>query len=117
MYILKFAAFSGLSYECARGDRDEVRDYAARLIRLRRKRGHVVTCNVRRGDARLYEIGEPEGCALVPDTAGMLYLQTHFAYRCPECDTGYDDAGDAGMCCYGSDCPDDYDADGNEVWG
>lgn len=116
MYILKFAAFSGLSYECARGDRGEVRNYAARLIRLRRKRGHVVTCNVRRGEARLYEIGEPDGCAMVPDTAGMLRLGQEFAYKCRECGQGYDDREDAGMCCYGSDCPDDYYADGNEVW-
>lgn len=117
MYVLKFAAFSGLSYECARGDRDEVRQYAARLIRLRRKRGHIVTCNVRRGDAmRLYEIGEPEGCALVPDTAGMLRMYELFAHHCPECGNGFDDREDAARCCYGSDCPDDYDSDGNEVW-
>lgn len=117
MYILRFSSFSGLSYECARGDRGEVRNYAARLIRLRRKRGHVVTCNVRRGDTRFYEIGEPNGCAMVPDTAGMLRMYKTFEYECPECGQGYDDREDAGMCCYGSDCPDDYDADGNEVWG
>lgn len=117
IYVLKFAAFSGLSYECALGDLQECRGYAARLIRLRRRRGHLVTCNhARSRGSREWEISEPEGCALVPDTAGMLYLQTRFAYHCPECGTGYDDAGDAGMCCYGNDCPDDYDADGNELW-
>lgn len=111
MYILKFSSFSGLSYECARGDRDEVRNYAARLIRLRRKRGHVVTCSVRRGDARYFEIGEPDGCAMVPDTAGMLRLGQEFQFRCRECGQEYDDRQEAGMCCAPS--PDDYDADGN----
>ena len=100
MYILKFAAFSGLSYECARGDLQECRGYAARLIRLRRRRGHLVTCNrARNRGSREWEISEPEGCALVPDTAGMLYLCETFEYECPECGQGYDDREDAARCC------------------
>lgn len=114
MYILKFSGFNGLSYECARGDRGEVRDYAARLIRLRRKRGHIVTCNVRRGDARLYEIGEPADSAMVPDTAGMLRLAQAFQFRCRECGQGYDDRQEAADCCdpdgNGPEWDSEYDA-------
>ncbi len=114
MYILKFSAFSGLSYECARGDLQECRGYAARLIRLRRKRGHVVTCNMRHGDARLYEIGEPEGCAMVPDTAGMLRLWETFEYECPECGQGYDYREEVAACCtsVGPEWDSEYDDTG-----
>lgn len=115
MYILQFHSFSGLSYEYARGDRDEVRDFAARLLRRWRKQGFRPSLvEARPRKPRRWEISEPDDCALVPDLAGMLYMAERFEYECPECGQGYDDREDAGMCC--APFPDDYDADGNEVW-
>lgn len=107
MYILKFSGFSGLSYECARGDRDEVRDYAAQLIRLRRKQGFRPSLvEARPRKSRTWEISEPDDCTMVPDLAGMLYMAECFEYECPECGQGYDDKDDVLRCC--APCDDDY---------
>lgn len=107
MYILKFAAFSGLSYECARGDREEVRDFAARLLRRRRKQGfRPALVEMRPRKPRTWEISEPDDRAMVPHLAGMLYMAECFEYECRECGQGYDYREDAGACC--APCPDDY---------
>ena len=96
MYHVRFYAHSGLSglpreYET----REEARAYAARRLRNLRRSGHRCY-TLARGEE--WESQEPEDCALVPDTAGLLCL-TRSVFRCRECDSAWDTRDDALVCC------------------
>jgi hypothetical protein len=84
-YRVRFSAYCGLSYEMGEQlSRDEARDTIARLLRRRRRTGHPVSI-LESGTE--YEIGEPEDCALIPDTAGLAWIEpeTAPAFDCYHC--------------------------------
>lgn len=74
VYRVMFYAYCGMShmvggYEYPLG---EARELAARIIRKRRKSGHPVwTLN----KGTKWEVGEPEDCPMVPDSAGILSIR------------------------------------------
>ncbi len=47
----------------------DARSMAARVLRRRRKSGHLITGGP---DDHSWDVGEPEDCCMVPDTAGIL---------------------------------------------
>jgi len=72
-YRLKFAAHSGLgAYEVEEGDLAECRVAAAKLLRRRRRQDHPCT-TLKIGQE--WEVSEPEDCLMVPDTAGILWME------------------------------------------
>jgi hypothetical protein len=79
------------------GDADDAdaRTAAARLIRRRRRQGFPVVI-LERG--REWEVMEPEGCAMVPDACGVLYISRE-TFGCRECGCDYDTRDDAAQCC------------------
>ena len=72
MPTLTMSAYCGMSYEVETGERPDVRREAALLIKRRRKEGFPVSV-LEKG--REWEIEEHEGCAMIPDTCGILALR------------------------------------------
>lgn len=87
---LTFYSFCGMSSPILdsrdNAEVERARTLAARIIRSRRKVGHHVT--VYDKGAR-WEVAEPEGCAMVPDTAGTLSLSVEC--RCDDCGRSCED--------------------------
>jgi hypothetical protein len=72
IYRLKFHAYCGMTtFDEGYESRAMARASVSALLRRRRKSGHQVTV-LERGES--WEVGEPEGCMMIPDTAGILYL-------------------------------------------
>lgn len=86
-YRVRFVAFCGLAYDL---DTDltlpEARQTLARLIRRRRRSGHVISTDIRDGLTSA-EFGEPENAVLIPDTAGTAWIvrETVPAWSCWAC--------------------------------
>lgn len=99
MHIVKFYSYSGLSglpHEYQDDELGDARAYVARRLRKARKSGHHVI-TLQRG--KQWEICEPDDCALIPDSAGVLTMRQAHAYECRECGSPYDDCDDAARCC------------------
>lgn len=96
MYHVKQFPFCGLSMlPRVLDDRAEARDYAAELLRRRRRQGFPVSIlNV----GQSWEVGEPEGAAMVPDQCGTIEL-VHQTFECTECDCEHETRDDARECC------------------
>jgi hypothetical protein len=71
MHTLNFYAYCGTMMEIAKGDEDEVRKAAARVIRRRRNQDFPVW-SLNKG--RRWEIGEPEDCMMIPHSCGILKI-------------------------------------------
>jgi hypothetical protein len=81
-------AYCGMAYDIDTGlDRSQAIRAIVRLARRRRKTGHEVTHTIGRTGLPEYEFSEPEGCALIPDTAGQaaVVAETRPAVECFEC--------------------------------
>ncbi len=75
VYRTRFVAFCGLSYVIEESeDLEDVRNVAAEVLRERYRTGHPITQLDSPGYLREWECNEPEGSALVPDTAGYLII-------------------------------------------
>jgi len=70
MYKLDFSAYCGMSYNIASGELSEIRKKAAGVLKSRKRNGHFI--HKLRKNA--WECQEPEGCFMVPDSAGILVL-------------------------------------------
>jgi hypothetical protein len=70
MFTLNFSAYCGMSMKIAEGDSDSVRKVAADILRHRRK-DFPIYC-LEKGNK--WEIGEPEGCMMIPDSCGILKI-------------------------------------------
>lgn len=84
-YRVRFSAYCGMGYDIETGlTLADAHRTMARLLRRRRRTGHPVTV-LKVG--REYECGEPDGCAMVPDTAGIASIdrETVPAWECFEC--------------------------------
>jgi hypothetical protein len=71
MSVLTFTSFSGMTWEIFRGEENDCRAMAAKVLRKRRNTDHFV----RRIKSNLWECSEPENCCMIPDTAGYLKLE------------------------------------------
>lgn len=71
MHTLNFSAYCGMTMKIAEGDSDTVRKAAARILRHRRNNDFPIWC-LEKGNK--WEIGEPEGCMMVPDDSGILKI-------------------------------------------
>jgi hypothetical protein len=89
---------SGLDVPCE--DMEEVREELAERIRSARKAGQPVSV-IKPGEE--YELQEPPDCALVPDSAGILYIRD-VRKSCPWC--GQLHAEDGRFC--SDDCTEAY---------
>lgn len=109
MYRLRFHSYCGLSgipedfAECESYDADARRDArreCAQRLRDARATG-VPVAIVERGAE--WEVSEPDDCALIPDSAGLLTL-TRTTWECRECGCEHGNREAAGECCaYPSD--------------
>jgi len=96
MIRLTFSAFTGCSPPAVvADDRQEARQYAARLIRRRRKAGFVCLVLV---PGRHWEVSEPESAGMQSDLSGLLSLEPIW-FNCPECDSQWRVHSDAWACC------------------
>lgn len=90
-----FYAYCGMSIPIDAGlDEEDARTLAARVLRRRRATGHPVS-KLKPADSDemgRWEAGEPEDCALVPDTAGILVLEKEPSdpMPCGHAGTSYD---------------------------
>jgi hypothetical protein len=78
-------AYCGMAYDVADGlTRTEAIARLGRLAASRKRTGHVVTFEPPFTDA---EFGEPEDCALIPDTAGTAHVVEEQvpAWQCDVC--------------------------------
>lgn len=88
---------------------EEARERAARRIRHLRREGFPVRVLAR---GRRWEVGEPEGCVLIPDDTGELVLRAFDALaekygRCRECDeSNWAEGGRGEVYCLNCTCPD-----------
>jgi hypothetical protein len=106
-YRVRFHAYCGMSYDIAEGETlPGARRQLARLLRRRRATGHSLTVLMPGVE---YEVGEPEDCALVPDTAGTVTLQRERmpAWECWQCG----DILPMGVACSCSEVSGDDDSD------
>lgn len=71
-FSLDFRAYCGMSSIHETGDKDDMRQQAAELIRRRRNAGYAVQI-LERGSE--WEVLEPENCAMVPDECGIISLE------------------------------------------
>jgi len=96
MYHLLQFPYCGLSMPPAVFDHEEAaRNMAAALLRRRRSQGFPVSILAR---GREWEVGEPEGAALVPDQCGTVEL-SHQTFECRECGTEHETRDDSRQCC------------------
>jgi len=73
MYTLTLHAYCGMAVPHGTYDTlAEVRDVARHIRAVRARQGHPI---VQLTIGREWEIGEPDGCGLVPDTAGILSIK------------------------------------------
>ena len=73
MFRLCFSGFCGMSdIPSEPMDAGDVRAAAAEHLREARRTGHPVAVLERGAE---WEIGEPEGCCMVPDSAGILWIE------------------------------------------
>lgn len=101
MFRVQFYSHSGLSHAPLDFDTAaEARAEIAQRIRTARNSGHHVD-TLERG--RDWEVCEPEGCAMVPDSAGLLSLSQFYPFECPECGSGHDTRDDAAACCWSAE--------------
>lgn len=91
-YIVRMSAFCGMTYdldsfECLQ----DARKRAADRIRWLRseERDHSVS-TLKKGLE--WECTEPEDCAMIPDTAGILCIVT-VSHNCPDCDDEFNEEG------------------------
>lgn len=70
MYNLHFNAYCGMSYEISKGDLDDCRKMAAKVLRSRKKSGHFI----HKIKENVWECQEPDNSFMVPDSAGTLVL-------------------------------------------
>lgn len=69
--ILKFAAYCGMTTIQEHGDLADMRREVAKILKRRRKTEHPVYVSE---PGREWEVSEPDDCAMIPDTAGILRL-------------------------------------------
>jgi hypothetical protein len=83
-YELIHLAYCGMPTPYGTGERADMRDLAARKLRLRRRQGFPVT-TLEIGER--WEIMEPEDCMMVPDQCGVMVLRVDpkSARECFEC--------------------------------
>lgn len=76
-YIVRFAPHCGMSGHSETFESlDDAREHCAEILRDRWRTGHPVVRIAEDGRENLaWETGEPKGCAMVPDTAGILSLE------------------------------------------
>lgn len=72
MHHLRFNAYCGMSWQIASGTLIDCRNAAAKILRKRKKNGHPIV----KLKENKWEVQEPENSILVPDTAGVLVLET-----------------------------------------
>lgn len=70
-------------------------DMPARQLRRYRRNGYPVSILAR---GQEWEIGEPEGCMMVPDDCGTLAIR-HDTYECRECGSACETRDAAAECC------------------
>ena len=96
-YHVHFAAHSGITWEQDGGDElAEARAIAAQIIRAARSDGQRVD-KLRRHE---WELCEPDDCALIPDTAGILWIYAD-QFECRECGQVYLTHEQRDECCSG----------------
>jgi len=88
-YRVRFAAHCGLgAYDIATGcdRRTAIRELVA-LARRRRATGHPTDHVITTGGLPTYEFSEPDDCALIPDSAGLAWIEeeTARAVACGDC--------------------------------
>ena len=92
-YVVKFAAHSGISFDHGEFDtRAEALEKVKQLNKRARKTGHEVV-KLAKGE---WEHCEPDDCAMVPDTAGILFIDEEYGPLCEECETELEEDG---RCC------------------
>lgn len=112
MFRVRFFSHSGLSHAPQDWDTAaEAREDVASRLRTARNSGHHVD-TLERG--RDWEVCEPEDCAMVPDSAGLLSLTQFYPFECAECGCGHDTREDAGTCCEDSE-PEYYRVNGEAL--
>lgn len=88
-YRVRFAAHSGLgAYDVAEGlDRSQAVRAIVRFARRRKATGHPIAHSLTRRGLPEYDISEPDDCAMIPDTAGIAWVEPEVrpAYECFEC--------------------------------
>lgn len=88
-YRVRFAAHSGLgAYDVAEGlTRSEAVRAIVRLARSRKASGHPTGHTISRRGLPQYEFSEPADCVLIPDTAGIAWVEaeTRPAVECWDC--------------------------------
>jgi hypothetical protein len=95
MYIVEHYGYCGMqTFREAFGDRADARDYVAERLARFRRRFTVQTLG--RGES--WEILEPEGCMMVPDSCGTMRL-VRVGFECPECGFEHDTKQEARECC------------------
>lgn len=72
MHTLRFSAYCGMSWNIKSGSLDECRIAAAKVLRKRKREGHPIV----KLESNKWECQEPEDCMMVPDTAGILVLDS-----------------------------------------
>ena len=73
-YRVRFAAHCGMkTIDETFHDRGDARDFASRVLKRRRADDHPISTLEIGTD---WEVEEPEGCMMVPDTAGRLFITT-----------------------------------------
>ena len=94
------------------GEMDDIRESAAMHLRAARNSSHPVS-TLERGQK--WEITEPDDCAMIPDTAGILELETYSQHgECRECDSDLEMDGRCELYCPDCDSeimdngPEDY---------
>jgi hypothetical protein len=71
-YRVRFAAHCGMkTIDTKDLEKDEARRLAASILRRRRNDDHPIS-TLEIGTE--WEVEEPDGCCMVPDTAGMLFI-------------------------------------------
>lgn len=68
----KFSAYCGMTYEVEHDSEKGLRKAAANFIRKRRNNGQPVV----KLRENVWECQEPENCLMIPDTAGILSIDT-----------------------------------------
>ena len=95
MYIVKHVGYCGMqTFREAFEDKADARNYAAeRLARFHR---HFPVQTLGRGEG--WEILEPDGCMMVPDSCGIMRLY-RVGFACNECGFEHDTKQEAFECC------------------
>jgi len=99
VYTVQHFSYCGMSGIAERFD-DSTDARAEAADRLRRYRRRYRVAMLTRGQE--WEILEPENCAMVPDSCGILTLRRQF-FQCRECGSRYDTRHDALHCCCDTD--------------